>query len=595
MLGSACAWRDSIILSVNHIPTPNLDAFAEAISSLTSGTRVPIKYFSIDKIHKEKIMIMNVTCQWHPFRMATRDPNTGLWSYKDLNKPLTSEIFESNTVKYPNLGANLTPANLLWPSFVSVDFYVPYLVDGMVNTQHYGPGYIIDKKHGLVLCDRDTVPISAGDVYLTFAQSLVITAKIVFLHPVYNFTVLQYNPELLGETDVEELKFSPEYYNGTKKLIQGDEAILVGVGSDHNPFVRRTLVSSRGMLSTNESSPPRWRVSNVEGIKLDDQPSCQGGVISDENGLVKSFWVNVSNSDSKGNNTSFMAGLDVSIIRPVVEGLKHGHKLELRSLDAEFWTIKPAAARSLGMSGERLKQMSDRCVDNYSKFYYVLGLMNRQSHASKLLNVGDVVLEVNGNLVTDITDLAVFYNLPHVDLTILREQEEIHLRVPTSELPTFETTRIISWAGAIVQQPYRAVQEQLQELPSMVYVTCTLFGSPANSYGLKPGVWITELEGERIKTLDDLTAFIKNINAKMRQKSHTSTTNAGGDVNPPEQSSLESSDSGEYVRMTVVNKLGVSKVLSLKLDEHYWPSMQILNVDSQWKVDFDVFNDNCTS
>lgn len=43
MLASASAWRKSIIVSVNNIPTPNLDAFIEAMQTLPDGARVPLR------------------------------------------------------------------------------------------------------------------------------------------------------------------------------------------------------------------------------------------------------------------------------------------------------------------------------------------------------------------------------------------------------------------------------------------------------------------------------------------------------------------------------------------------------------------------
>lgn len=44
MLASASAWRKSIIVSVNNVPTPNLDAFIDVMKTLPDGARVPIRY-----------------------------------------------------------------------------------------------------------------------------------------------------------------------------------------------------------------------------------------------------------------------------------------------------------------------------------------------------------------------------------------------------------------------------------------------------------------------------------------------------------------------------------------------------------------------
>ncbi|PVU88340.1 hypothetical protein BB559_004866 [Furculomyces boomerangus] len=578
MLGSASLWRGTIILTVNHKKTETLEQFAEAISSLTAGTRVPVRCFTLEQQHKEKVTIMNVACHWHTLRMGKRCLKTGLWEYTDLEKPSTKQNFEPQTVKFPKLGNNIKPANLIWSSIVSIDFHIPYLVDGMITTQFYGPGYIIDKNKGLILCDRDTVPITTGDVFITFAQSLVIPAKILFLHPIYNISILQYDPKLIGETQVKELEFSTDYWNGHKRLEQGDSVVMVAVGNDQNPIVRRTLVSSRGMLSTRECAPPRWRATNVEGVYLEDQPSCQGGLLCDENGRVKSIWVNFSTQDGKSKESSFMAGIDPSIIKPVIDSMRSGTKLDIRSLDIEIWTVRPAAARSLGLSSDRLKEMEEHSKI-YSTFYYVLGLLDSQSEASKLLKSGDVLLELDGKLITDVSQVAVIYNSEKVKLTILRDSKELVIDVPTSSLSGIETNKVVGWVGSIIQEPYHAVKEQISKLPSGVYVTCTLFGSPASSYGLRPGVWITQIEGFPVNTLSD---FIKSIKSLELNKNN---------LDQKDDDDHPIADTAGYVRLNVVNKIGVSRVLSIKLDEHYWPSMELIRSDvsvSGWESNFDL-------
>ncbi|KAG0011990.1 serine protease, partial [Entomortierella chlamydospora] len=73
MLASASAWRKSIIVAVNNIPTPNLDAFIHAISTLPDGARVPIRFYTLQRAFKEKIMIMHVDRHYHKCRVAVRN------------------------------------------------------------------------------------------------------------------------------------------------------------------------------------------------------------------------------------------------------------------------------------------------------------------------------------------------------------------------------------------------------------------------------------------------------------------------------------------------------------------------------------------
>jgi hypothetical protein len=105
---------------------------------------------------------------------------------------------------------------------------------------------------------------------LTFANSIIIPGKLVYLHPIFNYAIVSYDPTLLGETKVEEIQLIDE------PLFQGSEIRIVGIGSDHTMIMKKTIVSSIGNIGTRECSPPRWRAINVEGIKVDDPISCLG-------------------------------------------------------------------------------------------------------------------------------------------------------------------------------------------------------------------------------------------------------------------------------------------------------------------------------
>jgi hypothetical protein len=60
-----------------------------------------------------------------------------------------------------------------------------------------GNGVIVHQSEtlGLVVTDRNTVPVSVGDVMLSFgAHPAEVEAEIRFLHPLHNFAILSYNP-----------------------------------------------------------------------------------------------------------------------------------------------------------------------------------------------------------------------------------------------------------------------------------------------------------------------------------------------------------------------------------------------------------------
>ncbi|KAG0198545.1 hypothetical protein BGX28_007994, partial [Mortierella sp. GBA30] len=59
-----------------------------------------------------------------------------------------------------------------------------------------------------------------------------------------------------------------------------------------------------------------------------------------------------------------------------------------------------------------------------------------------------------------------------------------------------------------------AVLEQVSNVPTGVYVSCTLYGSPAST-ALRPGVWITEVDGMAVADLDEFLNAVHHHEKKV--------------------------------------------------------------------------------
>lgn len=73
ILGTALALRRSVIVAVNNIQVGTLDDFLSAVSGIPQGSRIPIRYYSLSKPMKTKVMILQMDWRWHKFRMAVRN------------------------------------------------------------------------------------------------------------------------------------------------------------------------------------------------------------------------------------------------------------------------------------------------------------------------------------------------------------------------------------------------------------------------------------------------------------------------------------------------------------------------------------------
>jgi hypothetical protein len=200
MFGHGGVPRKSIITSVNNQPTPTLEAFIDVMNSLKDGERIPVKFFQLSDIDKQSLAIVQVDRRWHGFSLAKRNDVTGLWDYEKLPECIGEATFHPQSATALELHKGLGPAREIIPSFVYVQTTLPFKIDGISFQHRIGIGLVVDATRGLILVDRKTCPMSIGDIVVTFSNSVIIPAKMVYLHQVFNFSILQYDPTLLGST-----------------------------------------------------------------------------------------------------------------------------------------------------------------------------------------------------------------------------------------------------------------------------------------------------------------------------------------------------------------------------------------------------------
>lgn len=75
ILGRAHVLRKSVIVGLNNKQVRSLDEFISVISEIEQGERIPIRYYSLSKPMKIKVMVIHVDWRWHKFQIATRNGN----------------------------------------------------------------------------------------------------------------------------------------------------------------------------------------------------------------------------------------------------------------------------------------------------------------------------------------------------------------------------------------------------------------------------------------------------------------------------------------------------------------------------------------
>ncbi len=540
LLSKSAIPRGAVITEFGGEPIRNIDDLEISLDGLADGARALIRYVTMDNPQNSIVRAFEMDRVWFPVRRCTRNDETGLWPCRDLGTgpaPKPEKIGSTHPTKYDD-----PRVRAIAPSLVVVTFDLPYTVSGVADRHYYGTGLIVDKERGLVLVDRNTVPVAIGDVTVTFAGSLEVRGKVEQLHPLHNLAMVSYDPKTIGDTPVSEATFN------TAPLTSGDKVWVVGIKGDHQLVHQASTVSGVAPLLLPLSRTLRFRDSNIDGVSLVNAPKDVDGVLVDRRGHVVAIWSSFA-VQGGGDSSQFNRGIGADLAAEFVDIVRDGRPFY--SLEAEF-VYKPLfAARNDGLDEEWL----DRLEKNNPVYRRVLSITRivAGTPASKLLRNGDMVLAVDSNVVTSFRELEKAVQKPKVTVTVWRNGRVRDIDINTAALDGRGIDRAVSWAGALLQDPHRAMAAQRGIDPVGVYVAFFSYGSPATRYGLWAGRRVIEIDET---PTPDLQAFVDAISGKQDQSS---------------------------VRVKTVTWNGTVDVITLKLDNQYWPAYEIHRTENGWR------------
>ncbi|MDH3415751.1 MAG: trypsin-like peptidase domain-containing protein [Gammaproteobacteria bacterium] len=540
LFSKAAIPRGAVIVDFDGNKIDNIDDLESALDGLADGSRALVRYVTMDNPKSTVVRSMEMDRVWFPTRRCSRDDTTGVWPCRDLGsgpEPLPAKVGSTRMTKYDD-----PRVRTVAPSLVVVTFDLPYTVSGVADRHYYGTGLIVDKERGYVVVDRNTVPVAIGDVTVTFAGSLEVKARVEQLHPLHNLAIVSYDPASIGDTPVKEAILNPETVSA------GDKLWVVGIKGDHQLVHQETVVSNVEPLMLPLSRTLRFRDSNIEGIDLVNAPTDVDGVLVDKRGRVAAMWSSFS-IQSGGDGGQINRGVGADLVMEFVDIVRNGKPFY--SLEAEFVYAPLFAARNMGVEEEwiaKLEQNNPVHRRALSITRIVAG-----TPTAKLLRNGDMVLAVDGNVVTSFRALEKAVQKPEVIVTVWRAGEALEIKTETSVLDGRGIDRAVSWAGALLQDPHRAMAAQRGVDQEGVYVAFFSYGSPATRYGLWAGRRVVEVDET---PTPDLQTFVETVSGKQDQAS---------------------------VRLKTVTWNGAVEVITLKLDNQYWPAYEIRRTNDGWK------------
>ena len=434
MLGRSAIPKGAIITRLAGQATPDLGAFATALSCLKHGERVPVEYFSFGDRHRKQQTLLNIDREWYgPPILWTRDDSLGVWHPSPLmqvdrgvgvlvKKEGSEGMEEMGEMEEEKEGDDEQSAEIIALEkkmkgcLVVVEVEIPLicLVDGVYSKSFAGTGCVVYQSStlGLILVDRNTVVVGPSDIIVSFAASpCEITARVCFLHPLHNFCLVAYDPSQLPASARKmihpvEIDLSP--------IKRGDEVYLAGATKCLQLMQKKCVVTSSTLaLSIPTADVPRFRAVHEELIRLDtDFGSGFGGLLTNSNGQMRALWASYAEPEDN-NEREWCAGLSSTVFYPwlqrvadhqelIISGQKPPSlKVTVLNAELEPLLLSKAAQHKLPQEFVSMLAKADPERKQVLKVKSTVAL----SHANEVLESGDMLLTCGGKMMTKFEDL----------------------------------------------------------------------------------------------------------------------------------------------------------------------------------------------
>ncbi len=310
VLGGAGIPTGAVLTEFAGQAVSDVETLAALVSSVPDGARVPVRWFSANDPNRVVLSVVEMDRRWFSTELCRRNPASGAWPCEPVSAPETTIAPEPVSVSLPQ-GVDRT-SNRVAASLVTVDFDIPFRVSGVHGVDFRGTGLVVDAAKGLVMVDRDTVPITLGDVRIVVGGSVELPAQVVWVHPARNLALVRYDPTLLLGAPLQSAELS------MKPAVEGSRVFHVGLDRDHAVVSQPTRIEAVEALYMRLPRTPSFRETNSRVLTPGAAAGSTGGVLVDKKGRVQALWGSYVDQSGK-DLQNFFRGIPVETMRATLE------------------------------------------------------------------------------------------------------------------------------------------------------------------------------------------------------------------------------------------------------------------------------------
>ena len=279
-----------------------------------------------------------------------------------------------------------------------------------------------------MIVSRVIVPHDLCDVSVNVASSLVVDAKVTLLHPLRNYAIIQYDPSLVS-APIRSAKLA------TNTILQGSWTTFLGFTVNGEVMVAETTVTHIATVTIpSDTDAPHYPALNLDAVRVDTDLSyqCDSGVLVAKDGTIEALWMLYEGPYLSRH------GVATPTLLPVISQVRNGIIPDLHILNVEIETVEISQVRIMGVSEKWIEQVRHQLFMIRKIACADAGVCESES-----LLEGDIILTLDGELITRVSELDIKNNNGTLDALIFRNGQEMRLTVPTIPTKKLQITQAI--------------------------------------------------------------------------------------------------------------------------------------------------------